>query len=1460
MFSFGKKRSLSVLIIVLGVFLLSGIFSLVVPGTVNAANPVTIKVDGEIIHTFSVEELQAMESDEGAWVEARLYSTINTWPTKNWYVSEGVRLKALFEKAKILGDSNVALDDIKVVRVTSVDGFLAAFTKKQLFDDTRYYFPGLKENHQFFGQIPGEVDDDELKPEPVEAIIALRSVEASDNPDYMGPLNCPLFVLGQRWITEQTNHTFVKYTGEVDFLTSAPLKWVSPEATVTPSSTSEGKVPMGAEVRLTNEFNDADKIYYTTDGTDPTLESPIYNWIASRWWGSRAADLDEVNKPIIITEDTVLKAITIGNGREDSDIAIFEYEVETVAATGVSISDGEQTLYAGDTVQLNAIVEPETATNKSVTWSSSDLAVAVVSDDGLVTAEGEGTATITVTTDDGGFTDSVTINVDPAGNEPPQLHADTSNNKVGNSIEVTFEDDEAWREAITGVSVDGTVLQEDRYTIGEGKLTFSAGVFTSIKDYSIVVKAKGYQDAILTQPIKTGSGSGSGSEPGTKTPPTLTFDTKTYNEDPRDVRIIFEEDATWQEAVTDVTANGKSIAGRYECDEAGRISIDYNIFKDVGEYTFTIKANGYQDATLKLNIEPYLTITGAVATPKEYTVVQLEALPQHQELYSCINTWPTKRWYVGKGVALSYLLGREQSDISSSATLVKIVSSDGYYMTLTVEELLNAPRYRFPNFKEGSGDADGHLPGSSAGKVKVEAILGLVSVEASDNPDYMNSLNALLLMLGQRAVTEQTGPLFVKNVNKIEVLTDSIPQWDEPTAKPESGTVFIGEGEVELSNLGMDQDKVHYTLDGSTPTLESPIYNWIARRWWSSRGEDTVAEVNHPITITKDTTIKAITIGPAKRDSSVATFTYKVTSSSTERVAPGKDSKISFGEKVFIEIPADALAGSGAVDVKIEHVEEPPSLPAGYRLLSSVYEFSVDNKKNFNFAKKVKLSFSFDPKKLNKGETPSVYYYDEKNQGCWVGIGGTVKDDTISVEVDHFTKFAVMAAGTPSVSEKITPGKGGTLSLGNDVTLEIPAGALAGNKELEVKIERVKEPSAVPAGYRLLGDVFEFSVDGKKNYVFAKKVKIKFSFNAEGLGKAETPTVYYYDEAQSRWVNIGGEVSGNSISVEVDHFTKYAVMTSLPTVVKATIVPAEGGELYLGEEAGIEIPAGALAGSKAVEIKIERVEKPPVVPAGYKLLSDVFEFSIGGRKSYQFAKKVKIKLGFDPKISGKGEVPAIHYYYYDELKSRWVDVGGNISGNTITVEVDHLTQFAVLAPVKQVKPQLTDIAGHWAYDNIKKLVDLGVISGYPDGSFKPDNNITRAEFATVLVKALQVENESGRIFADTAAHWAKEYIATAASNGIISGYDPHTFGPDDLLNREQMAVMIANATKLSPSSEKHQFADSGRVSTWAEASLSAAVKNNIINGYPDNTFRPQGPAARAEAVTVVVKALEKVAK
>ena len=167
---------------------------------------------------------------------------------------------------------------------------------------------------------------------------------------------------------------------------------------------------------------------------------------------------------------------------------------------------------------------------------------------------------------------------------------------------------------------------------------------------------------------------------------------------------------------------------------------------------------------------------------------------------------------------------------------------------------------------------------------------------------------------------------------------------------------------------------------------------------------------------------------------------------------------------------------------------------------------------------------------------------------------------------------------------------------------------------------------------------------------------------------------------------------------------------------------------------------------------------------------------------------------------------------------------------------------------------------YWAHQAILTLACKGIIAGFPDGTFQPGAPVTRAQFAKMLVLTLGLKVGSGATsFADVpASAWFAPYVAAAVQAGIVDGLTPTTFGPNDSLTREQMAVLLARALKLTKTTTLH-FSDDTQISAWAVAGVEEAVAAGYVGGFPDGSLQPLGAATRAQAAKVLALVLQEMA-
>lgn len=173
----------------------------------------------------------------------------------------------------------------------------------------------------------------------------------------------------------------------------------------------------------------------------------------------------------------------------------------------------------------------------------------------------------------------------------------------------------------------------------------------------------------------------------------------------------------------------------------------------------------------------------------------------------------------------------------------------------------------------------------------------------------------------------------------------------------------------------------------------------------------------------------------------------------------------------------------------------------------------------------------------------------------------------------------------------------------------------------------------------------------------------------------------------------------------------------------------------------------------------------------------------------------------------------------------------------------------------------SDVKTHWARSDINYLYTKNMISGYPNQTFKPDKQVTRAEFAAMLVKGLNLSNKDGQAihFKDDQKieKWARTSIQIAAKHGLLRGKLDHNgqvyFDPSAVITRAELAVifsrLVAQPTETMPSTK--MFDDQATIPIWAKKGVQISVQSGLLSGYKNNHFGANDPVTRAQGAAIL---------
>lgn len=178
--------------------------------------------------------------------------------------------------------------------------------------------------------------------------------------------------------------------------------------------------------------------------------------------------------------------------------------------------------------------------------------------------------------------------------------------------------------------------------------------------------------------------------------------------------------------------------------------------------------------------------------------------------------------------------------------------------------------------------------------------------------------------------------------------------------------------------------------------------------------------------------------------------------------------------------------------------------------------------------------------------------------------------------------------------------------------------------------------------------------------------------------------------------------------------------------------------------------------------------------------------------------------------------------------------------------------------------EFNDVEGHWAEDNIIFIAEREASVGYPDGSFQPNAQMTRAMFATILARMITADlsDYNYRMFDDVDPDiWYGPSVSWAFEHGIVEGIGGGFFAPNGSITRQDMILMIERfldvfSISLTETEEDEPFYDEETVSFWAADAVALMRKHSIVTGRPGNQFDPRGFSTRAEVATVLFRLVE----
>jgi N-acetylneuraminic acid mutarotase/transcription elongation GreA/GreB family factor len=614
-----------------------------------------------------------------------------------------------------------------------------------------------------------------------------------------------------------------------------------------------------------------------------------------------------------------------------------------------------------------------------------------------------------------------------------------------------------------------------------------------------------------------------------------------------------------------------------------------------------------------------------------------------------------------------------------------------------------------------------------------------------------------------------TSPQTIKAIAVKGGMTDSaimteaytlMAQATMPTANPG----FTGSGMAIALTTATDGATIHYTTDGSAPTASSPVYT-------------------APIPIAVSQTIKAIAVKSGMTDSAEMMFVVMV--HAAKPAANPAGGAVASGTTVALTTATDGATIHYTTDGSAPTASSPVySAPIAVTSAQTINAIAVKSGLENSASMSESYTIAAPPVQLPTAPT-------ENTKAVSVLVNGKVENaGTVTTGQAAGRMTASVAVDAQKLEQRLAEtGNGALITIPVNVAAQVATGELNGQmvKNMESK-QAVVEVRTNQAAYTL--PARQINIDAISQQVGSDvelqdiKVRIEISEPVE-------ETVQLVRQAASSGnftlvvpaVEFSVRASYGDLTVEVDRFNSFVERT-------------------------IAIPDGVDPSRITTGVVVE--------PNGT-------------------TRHVPTKV-----IQAEGK-------YFAKINS--------LTNSTYSV-VWHPLEFA-------------DAVEHWAQEAVNDMGSRMVVGGFEDGTFKPDEKMTRAEFASIVVRGLGLKLEKGKVsFSDVqSSEWYADAVATAADYGLINGYADGAFRPQDNITREQAMTILAKAMAISGLKERliasgagetaNAFVDADSIAEWAKAGVSETVEAGIVSGRVGNVLDPKADVSRAEVSVMVRNLLQK---